>query len=503
MDDDIIIEPGKEPTWDGATPTIQQSTDATEVVQEETKYNPDQVFEISADLNILPVQSDAPVEIKSTKPKKIDPIIDTPVNVSKKQNFGIPPPKPITPVTPAIVTVPKVSTTPTITTETSPTIPTTIAPPAATITPPIVTQQQSYPSTPNAEKTIPGLSGMRTYEGDVAKTITSRGTSAIDMAMAEKRRDTGEEDVLTSSEPQTSHKKSIIIIISLILILTGIGGSYYLYSISPLAAVAPPAIQIKAASLVPKDSQVTVAIDRMTSNEIVRALKEKISSQQSPGTIMEVVPYTTDINGTKSRIPTQQMIKNMRIPAPDILVRSLTSSWMLGVFADSNNNKNVFIVVKNNYFQNAFAGMLEWENVMADDLKQYLFSVAPLGVANSTSPVALSPTLYSDALQNIDSILPSTGSIGTTTQENVADSSTTPDTTPVVETPAPVIPYFTLRGQFQDKIVKNKDTREFITTEGETILLYSFIDNNRTVISTNEATLAEIILRLEREAYVR
>lgn len=428
-DDDIIIEPGKEPVEESTTSSSQQPTDTVSTGQPEIKYDTEQVFEVSSDLNILPLKSDVAEQKDLISPKKIEPVITitAPINIPNKQNFGIPPSK-----------------------------------------------QPSYPSSPGAEKTIPGLASIRTYEGDVAKTITARGTSAIDMAMAEKKRETGDENVLTNSEPPTSHKKSILIIISLVLVLAGLGGGYYLYSISPLAVVTPQVIQTKTSSLVPSDAQAIVAIDGLTAIEIIQAIQGKISSIQNPGTITEIVPYTSDLNGTKSRVTAQQMIKILKIPAPDILIRSLTPSWMLGAFTDSNNKKNIFIVIKNNFFQNAFAGMLAWESVMPDDLKQYLFSVAPQGVSNSTSP-----------------------------SSTITSSSTLASTSPEAETLAPVIPYFTLRGQFQDKIVKNKDVREFITADGDTLFLYSFIDNNRMVISANENTLAEIILRLEREAYVR
>ncbi|MEI6304962.1 MAG: hypothetical protein WCP09_03025 [Candidatus Taylorbacteria bacterium] len=468
MDDDIIIEPGKEPVEEGGSNSPQQTTDVTSTTPPEAPYSSEQVFEVSSDLNILPLKGgdmpEIPEQKEPIKPIKIEPVITIP-----PQNIAPIPGKPLA------------------TTEKVPT-PT----------------QTSYPFSSGAEKTIPGLAGIRTYEGDVAKTITSRGTSAIDMAMAEKRRETGDENVLTNSSSPTSHKKSILIIISLVLILAGLGGGYYLYSISPLAVVAPQVIQTKATSLVPSDAQSIVAVDGLGSIDMLRAIQGKISSVQNPGTITEIVPYTTDLNGIKGRVTAQQMIKTLKIPAPDLLTRSLTPSWMLGVFIDSNNEKNVFIVAKNNFFQNAFAGMLAWESVMPDDLKRYLFSVAPQGVSNSASPTTSNASLYADTLRNIESLLPGAGDVGTTsTSSTITSSSTSASTTPEVETLAPVIPYFTLRGQFQDKIVKNKDVREFITAEGDTLFLYSFIDNNRLVISTNEDTLAEIILRLEREAYVR
>jgi len=69
---------------------------------------------------------------------------------------------------------------------------------------------------------------------------------------------------------------------------------------------------------------------------------------------------------------------------PDIVLRALSDDWMLGVYADPNGTKTVFVVATVDYFQNAFAGMLQWESVMADDLKQYLYQNTPADIAATT-----------------------------------------------------------------------------------------------------------------------
>lgn len=58
-------------------------------------------------------------------------------------------------------------------------------------------------------------------------------------------------------------------------------------------------------------------------------------------------------------------------------------------------------------------------------------------------------------------------------------------------------------GTFKDRIVRNRDVREFKNELGETILLYSFIDKDTIVITTSEATLASIIERIEKQSYIR
>jgi len=322
----------------------------------------------------------------------------------------------------------------------------------------------------SAPKTI------RTYEGDIVNAMTRKGTSTIEIAMAEKRKETGTSNLITNKEPTDTGKKSFLAILSLLLIGIGVVGAYYLYRISPLAPAPIEIQQTKIISLIPSDTQTTVSVDNLTELNITRKLQSQIDMPQEAETIREIIPYTTDSTGGRNRISAQEMLQKMDIPVPDILARSLTPSWMLGVYADKNGDKNVFVVATNNFFQNAFAGMLSWESVMADDLKQYLYPASALSL-----------------------------SVASTTQMSFATStgSTTNQASSTVIQDQMVIPFFTLRGQFTDKIVKNKDVREYITANGDTLFLYSFVDNSKLVITRNKQTLTEILTRLEKKAFVR
>ena len=103
--------------------------------------------------------------------------------------------------------------------------------------------------------------------------------------------------------------------------------------------------------------------------------------------------------------------------------------------------KSSFLIIRLASFENAFAGMLVWEKNLAEDLGP-LFATAPL-------------------LKNI-------------TPESV----------------------------FTDVTDRNKDIRTLVI-EGETILLYSFFDNNMLIITDSIETLRTIIDRLTREKLSR
>jgi hypothetical protein len=179
------------------------------------------------------------------------------------------------------------------------------------------------------------------------------------------------------------------------------------------------------------------------------------------GSIVELVPTKT-VDGQTMRVGGPEMIDIMDIEIPDILLRSLGQPTMVGIYTPPRDTKSVFAVVTTEFFQNTFAGMLQWESVMADDLKFLLFPDSVRGVANTTSQASTS----------------------TSTSESVK-------------------PLLTIRGKFVDRIIKNRDVREFISDDGRVLFLYSFVDNNKLVITDKEATLAEILTRLEKAASIR
>ncbi len=458
--------------------------------------NSERVFDITADLNISPVEDAPPVApvpiapiFKKPLAKPVvqsEPTLRSPVpqntpsrpvplqdfSASLKKAQGIEPNS-----VPAMKVMPS-------------------APPAAVApTQPVA----------NAPVQNSNLKPLRTYEGDVAEVMSRKRTSFTSMAIAESRKNEGNESIKAEAQEQAPSRhtsvKLLLILLSLIFVGGGIVGAYYLYSKSPLAP-APTPVQQQAqpsTSLIPADSRTTIAIDNLDPLKVLARIRTEVAKPQNPGSIREII-FTKATDGQTARVSGPEMLSTLDISAPDVLTRSLTAPWMLGIYADQSGQKNVFVVVTTNFFQNAFAGMLQWENVMADDLKQYLYSGPALDIANvaqNVIPLAQPATTTATSTSKVASTTSKTGSLKKTgTASSTASIATT---TP----PQIIAPYFTLRGKFQDRIIKNKDVREFVTDSNQVLFLYSFLDNNKLAITVNEATLAEMINRLEKQAFVR
>jgi hypothetical protein len=351
------------------------------------------------------------------------------------------------------------------------------------------------------------IKSIRTYESDVAEVMSRRRTSVASMAIAETKK--AEKSEMIGNQPEkkeTTHlfRNLVLTFISFIFIGGGLAGAYYLYTNSDLGKAGLVSIKKNpdnpgatgnsngsgnvntqnqaASSLVPADSTAVVQIDNMNTLTIISKLKDEAAKPQKPGTIKEIIPAVTEGN-SKVRVSAPNMVRTLDISAPDILTRSLTNSWMLGVYSDRDGKNSAFVVTTNNFFQNVFAGMLQWEHIMPDDLRMYLFAKPPADVAN------VSVNSSSDSSQ--------IGTGATSTAATSTAGSPKPGQETNVRKPD------VLKGQFADRIVHNKDVREFIASDGSVLFLYSFIDTNKLVVAGSEAALIEILSRLDKQAFIR
>jgi hypothetical protein len=304
---------------------------------------------------------------------------------------------------------------------------------------------------------------IRTYESDIADAIQHRGTSQVSITLAEekKRREDGVVVLNTENTPKTprSWGKNILkIVISILLLAAGVAIAYYLYTISPLSIKQPstPATNsptLVISSIITPDLQKIIDVTGKTNGGIINQIQNTYQPSLLPnGGILELViaaQASTTENGQTTSVLTKmtgvQFISALGLVPPNALTSSLTNQWMLGIYSAtaeteaSGSAPASFVILTTNFFQNAFAGMLKWEPTMGSDLS---------------------------------------GLFGLQASQWSA-------------------------GQFHDKVIKNKDAREFTDAEGNPLFLYSFVNNNTLVIAQSETALGEIITRFESQAYVR
>ncbi len=295
---------------------------------------------------------------------------------------------------------------------------------------------------------------LRTYEGDVADTLTSQKSSISTIIIAENKRKTERSlngDEFDEEKPRSQiGKKIAIIFISILFIFGGVGGGYYLYLKSPVAIV--PVIQTK--DTIPKiinpDSQNIAPISSLKKEKLIAFVSNQFNSQKiSAGKLVEIVPTQT-IGAITKKVTGSEFITSMDFNIIDTLKRSFTDKWMLGVY--SSNGREIssnlpFIIFTTDFFQNTYAGMLKWEPDMPEDLAD-IFGYRQ------------------QATSSINSL-------------------------------------YKIKGSFKDKIIANRDVREFTNKDGNVLFIYSFIDKNTLVITTSEDVITALLDRIEKQTYIR
>jgi hypothetical protein len=231
------------------------------------------------------------------------------------------------------------------------------------------------------EHKLPPNTIIRTFEGDLAEAMARGKTSYAKIAIAQNRNEKGEEiikNITEDVEPSKSHilRNIIFIFVGIVLLAGGGYGGYYLFSKSTLFhsyTSAPITNQDKPKSILPNDGK--IEFDISNQSKLIDRLKALVLSQNKPNTIIQIDPVIRTGDVTKSA-SLEQLKKAFDLYVPDQLNRSLTGDYMIGVYVDSNSISSVFVAVKNNYFQNAFSGIVSWEDVLPNDISIFLSSTS-------------------------------------------------------------------------------------------------------------------------------
>ena len=278
---------------------------------------------------------------------------------------------------------------------------------------------------------------IRTYQSDVEEMLKNGQGSLATIAIAEndKRIRAG----LSAEEPEKPQHTKLIVGISLGLIVLGAGtlGFLYLFKNTEREPV-PLAEEVPA--IIVTDLEKSYDIKTMGRDQLI----ETFTKEQGDGeyALSSVVGFKlTEGKGGNSQMATAaNFLKKLQTQAPDSLVRSFAPNFLFGLHILNANQP--FLIFKIGYYQNAYAGMLAWENTIKDDL-------GPLFLKPE-------PTISAETSDQI---------IG--------------------------------RGaNFEDVVVKNRDTRALRDQDGKIIFLYSFPDKNTLILTTNADTLEKVATRL-------
>lgn len=290
------------------------------------------------------------------------------------------------------------------------------------------------------------IKNIKTYLSDMAEAVRQNQGSVIKIAMAEKNK--REQEVVNQEVKVTNRSKVFLTVGGIVVIILAIGGAYFLFQKFQNSNVAQQTTQ-NVKSIISSDTNSFDSTQNVTNKiDLINLLDTERGTPGDAGSIKAIF-LTKQIDGKPALLPLKDFVSLLGLTAPESLIRSLSDQYMVGTYTknkevvvdaetgkDTTNKSSLFFIFQTKDYNNAYAGMLGWENTMLDDM----FAVFHIDVSGDNSSLFEKP--------------------------------------------------------FRDIVINNKDARVLYDKNSKALLYYIFIDKNTFVISDSQDSIKEIISRL-------
>lgn len=290
---------------------------------------------------------------------------------------------------------------------------------------------------------------VRTYKSDAEETIKSGHISSINIAIAESNKmlKRSQEQQGVDIEVKKIKINKAILITSLVLIIGGIlavGIPYFLVNRTNNTGDTEEKDISK--PIITADISEKININSLNLNRVNTTLKERVDQSFTKLGQIKNIYLTEGQDSTETKINSLEFLNIIKATIPPEIGRTLQKQYMFGMHNFDGNQR--FLILKTDSYDTTYSGMLSWETDLWQDFKE-IFNL----------------------------------------QARDTEATTTADFGIEVK-------------RFQDIIFNNKDCRVVKNSLGEVIFLYSIVDKNTVVISTNVNTLKELINRINRAATI-
>lgn len=298
------------------------------------------------------------------------------------------------------------------------------------------------------------VQAVETYQGDIEKLVKQKNVSVVSIAAAEAtRKEALPKAPVPPSDTSLLLKRSAIIVGALFFCFGAVTILVFAF-FRPAPSVSIPK-QPEAPFILVDDTQsIVFKQEQFTHTVVLKALQDKKEkSSLSLGLMSRFylgVAVPIDNKVTYTLVPASELLSVLAPNMPEALLRSVSNNpYLLGFHAFDGNQ--AYLIVKVDSYEQAFSGMLSWEAAISRDL---------------------SPLFTRKVRPHIPEEKIATSSIATTTTIQLLPTG------------------------FVDRVVENHDSRVIQNETGDILLLWTFLDKDTLVITTNEYTLREIISRL-------
>lgn len=282
------------------------------------------------------------------------------------------------------------------------------------------------------------IKGLHTYESDMARAIRDNNGSLVKISLAEQKRKENEVKRGVISKEKSNNFKYVIL--GIVLIAVVFFGASFVNKLIKDRSVNQSVVE-KRETFFATEEQVFLPANLLVGKEssaqaILATIKAKSVSVQMNSIFFK---KETEVEGKSLFLGTQEIIARLGLSAPGPLVRSLDNNMILGSFTPAGSEPKLYIVFRTNSYDQAFAGMLSWEENLFGDLF----------------------TIFGFELNSSNSYL--------------------------------------LNKKWEDLLIDNNDARVLKTTDGDSVLYYMFLDRNILIITDSLPTIRESIKRLRIE----
>lgn len=323
------------------------------------------------------------------------------------------------------------------------------------------------------------LSRVKTYQDAIAEALRSQDMSSAGMLMAEqKKRDNLEKE--RSEQTISNPKNKILMVVSIVLIVSAL-------ILVAFAIIKANQRQPEEAGLVLKskyfitEKNIEVSSSQLPRNTFLRiqqAATEMLANNEIANLVLtkeiKADPNSEFEIRVKAPYNTEDLLSLLGARAPENIRKVLDPEFLLGVHKSTQNE--IFLLFRVTNYENAYAGMLSWETALARDMEQ-IFSTQ---IAKARI---------------------------TTTQEVFSEETTATSTTTSTST-ATTVPQFVQKTidntrVWNDKVIRNTDTRALLDENGRVVFFYSIIDKEYVFFGSNEATFSEVMRRVRTAKLIR
>jgi len=276
---------------------------------------------------------------------------------------------------------------------------------------------------------------IHTYMSDMAEVVRQNEMSVIKIAVEEqKRRETT--DYYQKIEKQSKGK--IFWIIGGLIILAGAIALTYFTLQKKKEINTPPVIIKTPETLISFDMEESIDFTNIINKiDVINIFEKELATREASESIKAIF-LKKQTNEIQNTLLLESFISSLKTNIPSSLLRSFSPDYMIGTYTPVSlyDKSHLFLILKINDYNQAYAGMLEWEKTMLTDL----FSLFNIKIDEKNKDL--------------------------------------------------------FEKSFKDIIIKNKDARILYTSDGTDILFYLFPDKNTLIISDNQEAVKEIITRL-------